>query len=370
MRNRVTWNPLPPRSSTPGPGSTPAFDEAIECPVGDLLILDRVFLDKAWRGFGLGPIFAAETIRRLSGGCCAVAAEPGMAEWPDDREEVSQAYRKQARRKIAALWESIGFTPFRRGVYLLDPALRQPGELLAQKRNELLQLAQAYRAQAAAPTILPEPEPTPTAAREGRGASWQLQAEKDWLGTIGSVRAQDTLIYLQGRCQQAGWDSRDKQTALALAAEVTSETDLRELGAQIEDVHFGLHKAFAEALTFSADSFDVGPFRADPSRLGPLAGVWVYGSNLHGRYAGRSHGVGDACQHARLLGPRLERISLSQLLELEEFWRWNGPRCSFCSGWSGQRLTEEQYTHYLSATAASQPATPEGRAARWPASDG
>ncbi|SOD91520.1 hypothetical protein [Streptomyces sp. Ag109_G2-15] len=341
---------------------TDAFDEAIECPVGDLLILDRVFLDKPWRGFGLGPVLAAEAIRRLSGGCCAVAAEPGMAEWPDNREEVSESYRQQARRKIAALWESIGFTPFQNGIYLLDPALRQPGELLTQKRNELLQLARAYRSQAAALTILPEPEPepepAPAAARAGRAVNRQLQAREDWLATIGSVRAQDTLIYLRGRCQQAGWDSRDKRTALALAAEVTSETDLRELGAQIQDVHFGLHKAFADAITFSADSFDVGPFRADPSQLGPLAGVWVYGSNLHGRYVGRSHGVGDACQHARSLGPHLERISLSQLLELEEFWRWNGPRCSFCSGWSGQRLTEEQYAHYLSATVTSRPAAP------------
>jgi GNAT superfamily N-acetyltransferase len=338
---------------------TDAFDEAIECPVGDLLILDRVFLDKPWRGFGLGPILAAETIRRLSGGCCAVAAEPGMAEWPDNQEEVSESYRQQARRKIAALWESIGFTPFRNGVYLLDPALRQPGELLTQKRNELLQLAQAYRSQATALTTLPEPEPepTPAAARGGRAVSRQLPAREDWLETIGSVRAQDTLLYLQGRCQQAGWDSGDKRTALALAAEVTSETDLRELGAQIQDVHFGLHKAFADAITFSADSFDVGPFRADPSRLGPLAGVWVYGSNLHGRYTGRSHGVGDACQHARLLSARLERISLAQLLSLEDFWQWNGPMCSFCSGWSGQRLTEEQYTHYLSVRANNSPRT-------------
>ncbi|WP_405669660.1 hypothetical protein [Streptomyces sp. NBC_01530] len=340
---------------------TDAFDEAIESPVGDLLILDRVFLDKAWRGFGLGPVLAAEAIRRLSGGCCAVAAEPGMAEWPDNREEASESYRQQARRKIAALWESIGFTHFQDGVYLLDPALRKPGDLLAQRREELLELSQAYRPRAASLTIVREKEQEeqePAAARGAVAPDQRLQAREGWLETIGSVRARDSLLYLQGRCQQAGWDSRDKRTALALAADATSETDLRELGAQIRDVHFGLHKAFADAVTFSADSFDVHPFREDPSRLGPLAGVWVYGSNLHGRYTGRSHGVGDACRHARSLGPGLERISLAQLLELEDFWQWNGPRCSFCSGWSGQRLTEEQYTHYLSATAKPRTTAP------------
>ncbi|MFJ2264722.1 hypothetical protein ACIOKD_41820 [Streptomyces sp. NPDC087844] len=326
---------------------TDAFDEAIECPVGDLLILDRVFLDTPWRGFGLGPVLAAEAIRRLAGGCCAVAAEPGMAEWPDDREEVSESYRQQARRKIAALWESIGFAHFREGVYLLDPALRKAGDLLAQRREELLELSHAYRPRAASLTIVTEPEP---AAQGAVASDRRPQVREGWLETIGSVRAEDSLLYLQGRCQQAGWDSRDKRTALALVTDVTSETDLRELGEQIQDLHFGLQKAFADAVTFSADSFNVGPFRENPSRLGPLAGVWVYGSNLHGRYTGRSHGVGDACQHARSLGPRLERISLAQLLELEDFWQWNGPMCSFCSGWSGQRLTEEQYAHYLSTT--------------------
>jgi hypothetical protein len=57
-----------------------AFQETIDCSVGDLLILDRVFLARPWRGFGLGPVFAAEAIRRLSGGCCAVAPSPA---WPN-----------------------------------------------------------------------------------------------------------------------------------------------------------------------------------------------------------------------------------------------------------------------------------------------
>lgn len=123
-----------------------AFDKAIEMPVGDLLILDRVWLDKAWRGFGLGPMCAAEAIRRLSGGCCAVAAYPGMSEYPCKREEVTEEYRQQAKEKIAALWESIGFSPFRRGVWLLDTALRGPEDLLNARQEELQTLSAAYRA--------------------------------------------------------------------------------------------------------------------------------------------------------------------------------------------------------------------------------
>jgi GNAT superfamily N-acetyltransferase len=131
------------RSGRTGYGA--AFEKAITHPVGDLLLLDRVSLDKEWRGFGLGPALAAEAIRRLSGGCCAVAVFPGMGEYPEDREQVTETYRLQAKKKIAALWESIGFQPFRRGVWLLDTALRQPEELMQARRAELRALGTAFQ---------------------------------------------------------------------------------------------------------------------------------------------------------------------------------------------------------------------------------
>ncbi|MGI5405194.1 hypothetical protein ACQEV9_00210 [Streptomyces chartreusis] len=126
-------------------GYSAAFEKAVTHPVGDLLLLDRVRLDKDWRGFGLGPVLAAEAIRRLSGGCCAVAAYPAKGEYPEDREQVTETYRRQAKKKIAALWQSIGFQPFRRGVWLLDTALRQPEELLKARRAELHALSIAFQ---------------------------------------------------------------------------------------------------------------------------------------------------------------------------------------------------------------------------------
>ncbi|MFJ8749935.1 hypothetical protein ACIREO_11445 [Streptomyces sp. NPDC102441] len=125
-------------------GYSAAFEKAVTHPVGDLLLLDRVSLDKTWRGFGLGPALAAEAIRRLSGGCCAVAVYPAMGEYPEDREQATEAYRRQAKKKIAALWESVGFQPFRRGVWLLDTALRQPEELIRARRAELHALSAAF----------------------------------------------------------------------------------------------------------------------------------------------------------------------------------------------------------------------------------
>jgi GNAT superfamily N-acetyltransferase len=113
-------------------GWEPVFETALAHPVGDLLVMDRVILEPAWRGFGLGPVLAGAVIRRLSGGCCAVAAELGIAEWPDNAEDVTDAYRARAKEKIGALWESIGFRPFEDGVQLLVLLRRGPWRGVAQ----------------------------------------------------------------------------------------------------------------------------------------------------------------------------------------------------------------------------------------------
>ncbi|MFJ9448469.1 hypothetical protein ACIRRH_42730 [Kitasatospora sp. NPDC101235] len=125
------------------------FQKAIDMPVGDLLVLDRVYLDPTYRGFGLGPLFAAEAIRRLEGGCCAVAVEPGATEWPEDESLVTEAYSAAATRKIAALWETIGFQHFKDGVYLRDTAVDH-NEILREQRQHLRTLCENYRASKAA----------------------------------------------------------------------------------------------------------------------------------------------------------------------------------------------------------------------------
>ncbi|MQS17645.1 hypothetical protein F7Q99_37020 [Streptomyces kaniharaensis] len=121
------------------------FQKAIDMPVGDLLVLDRVYLAPAWRGFGLGPIFAAEAIRRLEGGCCAVAVEPGATEWPEDESLVTDEYHATVTRKIAALWETIGFQHFKDGIYLRDTAVDHGG-ILREQRQHLRTLSEAHRA--------------------------------------------------------------------------------------------------------------------------------------------------------------------------------------------------------------------------------
>ena len=340
-----------------------AFQEAIDCPVGDLLILDRVFLARPWRGFGLGPVFAAEAIRRLSGGCCAVAAEPGMAEWPDNRDEVSDAYRASAKAKIAALWELIGFQAFHGGVQMLDTSLQEPIDLHRARRKDLENLSAAYQAHLDRQPARPEldtaspapPAPfTPVGTRQSPAAAPAIRHEPAPAAAAepsDGLAAAASLSDLQWECEFSGWSHSDRATALAVAAQATHDTDLRQLAAQLKHVHYGLRDAWISAVVFPGSRFDLYPFRGNPAVLGPLADVWVYGCNLNGRSQGRSHAVGPGCRHGRPLTPNTERMTLAHLLDLSSFWEWNGPSCSFCHGWSGQRLAPDQHAHYLTVLA-------------------
>lgn len=119
------------------------FEEALAHPVGDLLVMDKVILEPAWRGFGLGPVLAGAAIRRLSQGCAAVACEPGSA---DDRD-LTEAQHQEAAAKLASVWSRIGFEDFADGVHILDCHLQRPDDLLAERQREFSALCQTWRAQ-------------------------------------------------------------------------------------------------------------------------------------------------------------------------------------------------------------------------------
>ncbi|WP_327722304.1 hypothetical protein OG381_48190 [Streptomyces sp. NBC_00490] len=118
-----------------------ACEEALAHPVGDLLVMDRVILEPAWRGFRLGLILAGAAIRRLSSGCTAVACEPGSA----DGREMSQAQHREAAAELGQMWSAIGFEPFQSGVYLLDCHLQRPQDLLTERQKEFTALCSAWR---------------------------------------------------------------------------------------------------------------------------------------------------------------------------------------------------------------------------------
>jgi GNAT superfamily N-acetyltransferase len=94
----------PPRAASGGIGN-------------NILILDRLWLEPAWRGRGLGPIAAAAAILRLSRGCRLVACYPA----PFDRIEDPER-RIRSIEALGAIWADVGFKLWDDGVWMLDLA--------------------------------------------------------------------------------------------------------------------------------------------------------------------------------------------------------------------------------------------------------
>ncbi|MFA3876518.1 hypothetical protein ABS735_22980 [Streptomyces sp. MMCC 100] len=123
------------------------FRDAMTTCDGDLLVLFDMRLDPAWRGFGLGPVLAAEAVWTLADGCSAVLAATHITEFPGAPDApMGEAAFRRAGEKIAALWESVGFRR-RAGPlgHLLDPRTDEARELRNERRRDLDALANAWR---------------------------------------------------------------------------------------------------------------------------------------------------------------------------------------------------------------------------------
>lgn len=83
--------------------------------LGDLLILDRAWVEPPFRGHGLGPLIAGLSILFLGRGCALAACTPAPTEG-----ELEGIARDQAVAALGRTWATIGFKPFREGVWVLD----------------------------------------------------------------------------------------------------------------------------------------------------------------------------------------------------------------------------------------------------------
>ena len=108
------------------------LDEELLSPFGRLLVLERVWVDPRYRGFGLGPVLAAVGLDALLPGCALAACAPAPTEGDLDGAE-----RERAVAAIARTWESLGFEPFRDGIWILDPAGRPAEEGIEQALDRL-----------------------------------------------------------------------------------------------------------------------------------------------------------------------------------------------------------------------------------------
>ncbi|MFD6465219.1 hypothetical protein [Streptomyces goshikiensis] len=108
-------------------GFTEEFEEIADWGGSDVLVLDKAEVVEAWRGFGLGPMIAADAFRRLAPGCCAVMVHPA----PIDATGMSKEEWARGRDRLREMWATLGFVPYGDTPYMIfatswaDPETRQ-----------------------------------------------------------------------------------------------------------------------------------------------------------------------------------------------------------------------------------------------------
>lgn len=91
-----------------------------------LVVLDRVWVEPAWRGRRLGMLAAAEALNQLRGLAAIIACFPAPFE-----EERGTPEWDAAQARLEALWGRFGFEPWRDGVWVLHPEYTTLGDTRA-----------------------------------------------------------------------------------------------------------------------------------------------------------------------------------------------------------------------------------------------
>ena len=106
-----TW-----RDGASVPDTTDQSGDDHDPTLSHVLVLDRVWLQPAHRGRGLGPVVAGAIIERLGRGCHLAACFPapfeGVPQSADDRARSVAA--------LGAIWARVGFRPIGGGVWMID----------------------------------------------------------------------------------------------------------------------------------------------------------------------------------------------------------------------------------------------------------
>ncbi|WP_405928138.1 hypothetical protein OG554_05465 [Streptomyces griseus] len=127
---------------------TDEVSEVLDYVGSALLVMDRVTLAEAWRGYGLGAALAVEAIHRLMPGCRAVACSPGVSDISGERLR-ERAEWDRVTERIARGWERLGFRLHKDNVYLLSPVSLVLEEQRDALRARTAELALAWKARAA-----------------------------------------------------------------------------------------------------------------------------------------------------------------------------------------------------------------------------
>lgn len=95
-----------------GPGGD--LNDDLNC-WGKLICLDRVRVEPAYRGHGIGPLLAGLSLDVLRGGCSLAICYPAPIE-----SRPRGTGRAKARAELGRIWSKVGFEPYRDGVWIIN----------------------------------------------------------------------------------------------------------------------------------------------------------------------------------------------------------------------------------------------------------
>ncbi|MFJ3099639.1 hypothetical protein [Streptomyces hydrogenans] len=111
---------------------------------GKTTIVDRVRMDRRFRGQGLGVYLTGLALDYLSHGAGVIALFPSPLEDddtppppPGSWEEVDEVALAAARARLGRAWSRLGFEHYRDGTWILDPGLRTLHDALRREQHRL-----------------------------------------------------------------------------------------------------------------------------------------------------------------------------------------------------------------------------------------
>ena len=112
-----------------------ALEEDFGCIGNRVVIIDYVHVPRRVRGHGVGRLLIAAALRTFFDDVAVIATYPEPFE--DNDDATSQRYLR-AKTSLERTWSSLGFTAFREGVWIKDPAFTNGEEHLTEVRRHLL----------------------------------------------------------------------------------------------------------------------------------------------------------------------------------------------------------------------------------------
>ncbi|MDQ8705131.1 hypothetical protein RCO28_21920 [Streptomyces sp. LHD-70] len=111
---------------------------------GKTTIVDRVRMDRRFRGQGLGIYLTGLALDYLSHGAGVFALFPGPLEDddapvppPGSWEKADEAALTTARTRLGLAWSRLGFKHYRKGTWILDPGMRTLHDALRREQQRL-----------------------------------------------------------------------------------------------------------------------------------------------------------------------------------------------------------------------------------------